>query len=84
MEFYIKVKHNRDYIRLLVTRIHEDEYTERYSVASHGHHYIFERTKSVTLHLALNPENRWRLVEPSVLHGLIKDDIIEALKKEVE
>ena len=84
MEFNIKVKHNRDYVRLLVTRVYQDEYTERYSVASNGHQYIFERIKSVTLHLAVNPGSRWRLVEPGVLHGLIKEDIIEALKKEVE
>ena len=84
MEFYITVKHHRESVRLLATRIHQDEYTELYSVESNGHQYIFERTKTVTLHLAFNPGNRWRLVEPSVLHGFIKDDIIEALKKEVE
>jgi hypothetical protein len=82
--FYITIRYNRRSIKLPVKRIYQDAYKEQYAVTDNDTEFIFERTMPVILHLALKPASSWRLVEPRTLHGRLKGDIINALKKEVE
>lgn len=84
MVFDITVRYNRRMRKLLVKRIYQDEYTERYTVTDNNTEFIFERTKPVVLHMALAPVSSWRLLGPRTLYGTIKADIIAALKKKVE
>jgi hypothetical protein len=84
MVFYITIRYNRKNLKLIVKCIYQDEFLERYAVTVRDTDFIFERTKSVVLHMALKPGSSWRLVEPRTLYGEIKADIINALKKAVE
>lgn len=84
MVFDITIRYNRRKRTLLVKRIYQDEYTERYEVTDNNTAFIFERTKPVVLHIALTPSSSWRLLAPRTLYGTIKADIIAALKQKVE
>jgi hypothetical protein len=84
MVFDITIHYNKRKRKLLVRRVYQDEYTERYAVTDNTTEFIFERTKPVILHMALKPASSWRLLEPRTLYGTIKADIIAALKQKVE